>query len=750
MKSIVIELKADWILNHRNDDVAPLNNLVSALSAQFSGVKFETSGFQTIICQIDEDNVDGIAQFALEFLTQNYADFKENYLNFGKNNEKDSDKDNEITEAKQENADEDDEVVDEKAVDRLWKMFVEEDGKEDDSDKADGSEDGEDGDDTAKVKKDGEQDTVSSIFDDLKKRIAEEAKKDQPQQEEEDEKSKLGKLAGAPKKSPAESRLEIVAKRIDALISGEQFKALFAELRAIHKQIEKNNTTSVLLSQKYLFSIGDGCGLNTYLDLLQDTYNAMSFDDLSLSDLVSGKIERYDPKITDVKEYLASLRHSSRYAALVCVDISEWMQRVNSVEFRNIMAELTEMCQKDVIVFTVPFVDKEVLENISESLNDLMYVRTLSFPPFTMEEICQFAKVEAQKFNFSFEDAAWENFQRRIIEENSDGRFHGIDTIKKVVNELLYAKQLKNAVNGLDDNVITAEDTLALCKTDFSGDKTGMEMLDDMVGTENIKQKVLEIISQINLARKTNAIGTPCLHMKFLGNPGTGKTTVARIIGKILKENGILRLGEFHEHSGRDFCGRYIGETAPKTSGICRDAYGSVLFIDEAYSLYRGGADTKDFGREALDTLIAEMENHRNDLVVIMAGYTDDMEQLMEGNAGLRSRMPYSIEFPNFTREQLYQIFEKMVNGKIECETAVLDGAKRYFLELDEEWVNSKQFSNGRFVRNLFERCCAKAAMRCQLAGESNIVITVDDFERSIGDKDFLATKKRRKIGFGN
>lgn len=730
MKSIVIELKADWILNHRNDDVEPLNKLVSALSAQFSCAKFETSGFQTIICKVDEGNDDGITQFALDFLTENYTDFKENYLNFDKTSENDGK--NDTHQAKS------DETVDE----------------DNEHDNADGLEDGEDDeddedDDFSDVKKDASKSTVSSIFDDLKKRLDEEkTKKEQPQRE--NEKTEQNELEGAPKKSPAETRLEIVAKRVDALISGEQFKALFAELRAIHKQIEKNNTVSVLLSQKYLFAIGDGCGLNTYLDLLKDAYNAMSFDDLSLSDLVSGKIERYDPKITDVKEYLQSLRHSSRYSSLVCVDISEWMQRINSVEFRSIMAELTSMCQKDVIVFTVPFVDKEVLNNISESLNDLMYVRTLSFPPFTMDEICKFAKVEVQNFNFSFDDAAWENFQRRIIEENSDGRFHGTDTIKKVVHELLYAKQLKNALNDLDDNVITAEDTLALCKTDFSDDKTGMEMLDDMVGTENIKQKVLEIISQINLARKTNAMDTPCLHMKFLGNPGTGKTTVARIIGKILKENGILRIGEFHEHSGRDFCGRYIGETAPKTSGICRDAYGSVLFIDEAYSLYRGGNDTKDFGREALDTLIAEMENHRNDLVVIMAGYTDEMEQLMEGNAGLRSRMPYSIEFPNFTREQLYQIFEKMVNGKIECEPAVLESAKRYFLELDEEWVNSKQFSNGRFVRNLFERCCAKAAMRCQLAGESDIVVTVDDFERSIGDKDFLATKKRRKIGFGN
>ena len=113
-------------------------------------------------------------------------------------------------------------------------------------------------------------------------------------------------------------------------------------------------------------------------------------------------------------------------------------------------------------------------------------------------------------------------------------------------------------------------------------------MLSRLVGAEGIKQRVDEIISQIELSRRDPSLGTPSIHMRFVGSPGTGKTTVARIVGKILKERGVLRVGNFYEYSGRDFCGRYIGETAPRTASMCRDAYGSVLFIDEAYSLYRG------------------------------------------------------------------------------------------------------------------------------------------------------------------
>ena len=183
---------------------------------------------------------------------------------------------------------------------------------------------------------------------------------------------------------------------------------------------------------------------------------------------------------------------------------------------------------------------------------------------------------------------------------------------------------------------------------------------------------------------------------------------------------------------------------------MCRDAYGSVLFIDEAYSLYRGDNDTKDYGREAIDTLIAEMENHRNDFVVIMAGYNDDIERLMRGNLGLASRMPYTIEFPNFTRPQLYDIFVSMVKSKFKYDEALFDVAREFFMNLPDSVINAKGFANARYVRNLFERTWAKAAMRCQLNGESEVVLTGDDFTRASADKEFVIKNvpQRRKIGF--
>ena len=537
--------------------------------------------------------------------------------------------------------------------------------------------------------------------------------------------------------------------KIDKIISGDDFKSLAHEIAQLAPQLKANNTQKIFLNQRYLFAINDGCGLDNYLQQLVNLVNELDIANLSRQ-VAYFKLQNRSASEDSRIEIINKLEGKSG-SYLTCIDMSEWMNDINIVEFKDFLSMVQNICDDSIVVFRIPFVDKEVMNNVARSLNDVMFIRALSFPPYTKEQIGQIAARILGRYGFTMEDAAWKGFYDRIREESSDGRFYGEDTISKVVGELLYYKQLSNAQAQSSSKVITPHDTEKLCSIEFGDDISGMDMLDKMVGTATIKQRILEIISQIELIRQNPSLGSPCLHMRFVGNPGTGKTTVARIIGKILKEKNILRVGEFYEHAGRDFCGRYIGQTAPKTLSICREAYGSVLFIDEAYSLHRGDDDTKDFGREALDTLIAEMENHRNDFVVIMAGYTDDMNKLLRGNAGLASRMPYTIEFPNFTREQLYDIFLSMCKDSVPYTEELLSEAKQYFLNLDETFISSKNFSNARYVRNLYERVCAKAAMRCQLAEEKQVQLTKEDFARAIADKDFVYNgKKTAKIGFGN
>ncbi|MBQ3220710.1 MAG: AAA family ATPase [Clostridia bacterium] len=563
----------------------------------------------------------------------------------------------------------------------------------------------------------------------------------------------LGVFQGGEKTAPRTSVTaggDVLAK-VDELVGSEEFKALAKEIVEIAPQLTKGKMTDIFTAQSYLFAINDGYGLTTVLDLFAAVVGQSGLRSLSSSCVLERRL--YPPKgetLEPFEEVFNELkRGNSDYARILSIDISEWMDKTNSRPFRQFLSILQSRQDEFIFVFRVPFVEKEVLEALRYSLNDLMFVRVVSFPPFSEDEIRSWAEKKLKNaYGFTVAEDAWKFFFRRIAEEKGDGKFYGLNTVKKVIRELLYKKQLRNARENTNDTVISQTDTEAICGA-WGDNLLGEEQLEKLVGGAKMKERLLEIISQIELARAEQGVKTPCVHMRFVGNPGTGKTTVARILGKMLKERGLLRVGNFYEYSGRDFCGRYIGETAPKTASMCRDAYGSVLFIDEAYTLFRGAGDDKDYGREALDTLIAEMENHRSDLVVIMAGYTDEMETLMHGNAGLASRMPYMIEFPNFTREELFGIFQSMAQGKFECQEGFLEAAKAYFDAIPDSVISSKEFSNARFARNLYERTWAKAAMRCQLEKAEKISLTKDDFDRAVADKEFkFNEKKKSRLGF--
>ena len=539
-------------------------------------------------------------------------------------------------------------------------------------------------------------------------------------------------------------------QKINALVGAEEFRSLAKEISDIAAEIKRTGTYEVFFNQCYLFSIGEGRGLTTYLTLLAQLIGELGLCKMSADPVREEKLGPFREEMEPFEDAMRALgKGDKKSVKLLCIDISEWMDKTDDRYFKQFLRIVEKHSEEFIVVFRVPFVDKDILAEIRFSLNDLLNVRALSFPPFNRNEIKEFAEHELGRLKFSLTKTAWDCFFERISEEKSDGKFYGINTIKKVVKELVYCKQLQNARAKKTDTVIGKSEAKKICSGADDPKLSGFEMLSKLVGSESIKKRIEEIVAQIDLSLRDSSMERPCIHMRFVGNPGTGKTTVARIIGKILKEKGVLRIGNFYEYAGRDLCGRYVGETAPKTASICRDAYGSVLFIDEAYSLYRGDDNSRDYGREALDTLIAEMENHRNDFVVIMAGYTDDMDKLMEGNMGLASRMPYTIEFPNFTREQLYEIFESMVKGRFKSDKQLLAAAHAYFNALPNEIIQAKEFSNARFVRNLFERTWAKAAMRCQLDGRQNIVLTKDDFEHASADKEFaFKAVKKTRIGF--
>lgn len=548
--------------------------------------------------------------------------------------------------------------------------------------------------------------------------------------------------------------LKETIEKIEALVGAEDFKALARECAAVAPGLISHDIEETFVHRSYLFAINDGDGLSTYLELFAKLIDCLELFKMRPAVPV---LEITLPAVTNnsastIFDAAVKQLRMQGDRRVVCIDISAWMSKVSSVEFRDFLDQVEAFVGKSIIVFRTPFVEQEIMEKLRRGLADQFLIRQLAFVPFDMEELIRCAQAALETRGFTMEEDAWEIYKLRISQEKSDGKFYGIDTVHKIVREMLYAKLYHNAQTGVDDSVVKKEEILSVATGYGDEQKPGLEALDGMVGMAQLKQRILEVVAQIEASLKNKKLGTPCIHMRFLGNPGTGKTTVARILGRILKEKGILRNGNFFEYAGRDFCGRYVGETAPKTAAMCRDAYGSVMFIDEAYSLYRSGGSKVDFGREALDTLIAEMENHRSDLVVIMAGYTKEMEELMEGNPGLASRMPYIIEFPNYTRGQLFEIFLQMAGKTFSFDEAFKEAVREYFDALPDEVLSSESFSNARFVRNLYERTWGKAVLRCQLSKEDTEVLKKEDFLAASGEKEFSKLMRKpakdKVVGF--
>ncbi len=234
-----------------------------------------------------------------------------------------------------------------------------------------------------------------------------------------------------------------------------------------------------------------------------------------------------------------------------------------------------------------------------------------------------------------------------------------------------------------------------------------------LIGLKDVKDIVLEIqaYSEIKQQRIFYGLQTDALtlHMIFKGNPGTGKTTVARLLGKTFHETGILSQGHIVEVERADLVGEYIGHTAQKTRSQIKKALGGILFIDEAYSLARGGQ--KDFGKEAIDVLVKAMEDYRDQFILILAGYLREMDYFLNMNPGLRSRFPMMIVFPDYTIDELMAIAESMAAEK----EYLISSEAGYMLRKHLTRLSNKghlKFSNARYIRNLLERATRKQAMR--------------------------------------
>ena len=246
-----------------------------------------------------------------------------------------------------------------------------------------------------------------------------------------------------------------------------------------------------------------------------------------------------------------------------------------------------------------------------------------------------------------------------------------------------------------------------------SGAKEVLEELDrELIGLKPVKDRIRETAALLLVERARQKLGlaheTPTLHMSFTGNPGTGKTTVALKMAGLLHRLGYVRKGHLVSVTRDDLVGQYIGHTAPKTKEVLKRAMGGVLFIDEAYYLYRPDNE-RDYGQEAIEILLQVMENNRDDLVVILAGYADRMENFFSSNPGFRSRIAHHIEFPGYSDEELFQIAEHMLTDQSYRLTAEAQVALREYIGLRRL---QPHFANARSIRNALDRARLRQANR--------------------------------------
>lgn len=359
---------------------------------------------------------------------------------------------------------------------------------------------------------------------------------------------------------------------------------------------------------------------------------------------------------------------------------------------------------------------------------------------YTPEELTKIFKIFVEKDKFQLDTNAELKLRKTLqtIYDKRDKNFGNGRDVRNFYEKCLSLRATRMNTAVIHDLVLYSND---IPSYEDEGKvitlEDAMKELNDLIGLNAVKKEIIGLIDYLEVekirsldgGKKTNLN----IHFIFKGNPGTGKTTVARILANIFKSMGLLSKGHLVETDRKDLVAEYIGHTAPKTNKIIENALGGVLFIDEAYTLSTGGSN--DFGKEAIDTLLKRMEDDRGKIIVIAAGYNEDMYRFLQSNPGLTSRFTKHILFDDYTPDEMKDIFKSMVKSKgMLLEENIEDFVLNIFINIFNN--RDKNFANGRIVRNLFESALQNQATRISVEHKKGIdvstminVITKEDFK---------------------
>jgi len=511
--------------------------------------------------------------------------------------------------------------------------------------------------------------------------------------------------------------LEEALKKLDDFIGLDNVKKEIRKIVSVAKiNIERNELLNIDSGEKdsyhFMFYGNPGTGKTTVARVLGDIFHALGI--IEKPDVV--EVDRSDLVGDHIGETAVKTRKIIKMAmgGVLFIDEAYALAREGApnndfgAEAIDTLLKAMEDNRDKFIVILAGYEDKmKNLFNVNEGLESRVN-KHIYFENYDEQALLAIARQFAGKKHYTMTEEAELAFLMKIDSEQVKSNFSNARSVRNIIEEAIQNRALRLINTDYSQEqlkMIEAED-FGIDPSKMFSDNTDelLDELDQYIGLHDVKLEVRRLINNIKANKKREEAGIKVnqqsYHMVFHGNPGTGKTMVARHIGKLFKALGILKRGQVIEASRQDLVAQYIGHTANKTKRKIQEAYGGILFIDEAYSLNSGGQN--DFGKEAVDVLIQEMEENREKLVVIMAGYTEDMNELFKLNQGLKSRITYRFEFNNYTSEEIAEIL--MMNGKragYPFEEACFNLLERLIHKITIH--NASSDGNGRLARKLFE-----------------------------------------------
>ena len=488
-------------------------------------------------------------------------------------------------------------------------------------------------------------------------------------------------------------------------------------------EVQKDTGINNTMMRHMIFKGNPGTGKTTMARIVADILYNMNIlktnklVEVTRADLVAEYIGQTAPKTQKVIE--------SALDGVLFIDEAYSLLGVGENDFgKEAIDELVKMMYDNrdrLVVILAGYGDE--MNNVLDSNAGLKSIisNIIEFPDYTVDELMQIAQEMYSEKKYELDEAATDALRSKLEAASHEEHFGNVRYVRNLMEASIRKQnsRLKKKKDYLPSelDIILAKDIDAQLTDDINTQMKETEfdleeVFSKIIGLDRVKEiiRAWKLGQEIQKKRKENDFlvdETITMLMMFKGNPGTGKTTMARIVAEILYNMNILKTNKLVEVTRADLVAEYIGQTAPKTQKVIESALDGVLFIDEAYSLL--GVGENDFGKEAIDELVKMMYDNRDRLVVILAGYGDEMNNVLDSNAGLKSIISNIIEFPDYTVDELMQIAQEMYSAqKYELDEEAIDALRSKL----EAASHEEHFGNGRYVRNLMEASISRQALR--------------------------------------